>query len=146
MKTTDLTIVGRNEELELHTEAVGNYIRKELAESLRSKHPYQVNLLVGGYDIVDNKAKLYWIDYLGSKCEVPYAAHGYASYYLLSMFDRHMTPTTPLPEALALLKKGFEELERRMPMSLGGFITKVVDKDGVRVIDVKGQAVEQAQL
>lgn len=122
-------------------------MRKELAESLRSKHPYQVNLLVGGYDIVDNCAKLYWIDYLGSKAQVPYAAHGYASYYLLSMFDRHMSPTTPLEEALKLLKKGFEELERRMPMSLGGFITKVVDKDGVRVIDVDtAQTVAQANL
>jgi 20S proteasome subunit beta 4 len=129
----------RNEELELHTEAVANYIRKELAESLRSRHPYQVNLLVGGYDIVDKEAKLYWIDYLGSKAQVPYAAHGYASYYLLSMFDRHMTPTTPVDEALALLKKGFEELKRRMPLSLGSFLTKVVDKDGVRVIDLHGK-------
>lgn len=104
--------------------------------------------MVGGYDIVDNEAKLYWIDYLGSKAQVPYAAHGYASYYLLSMFDRHMTPTTPLEVALALLKKGFAELEMRMPLSLGGFLTKVVDKDGVRIVDVHnaGKNVDQAQL
>ncbi len=125
----------RNEEGEMHTEAVANYIRTELATSLRSRHPYTVNLLVGGYDILDQKAKLYWIDYLGAKVQVPYAAHGYASYYLLSMFDKHMTPTTPVEEAVALLKRGFEELRRRMPLSLGEFITKVVDKDGVRVLD-----------
>lgn len=103
---------------------------------------------MGGYDIVDNEAKLYWIDYLGTKAKVSYAAHGYASYYLLSMFDRHMTPTTPLEDALKLLKKGFEELERRMPLSLGGFLTKVVDKDGIRVVDVHNAAkgVDQAQL
>lgn len=129
----------RNEELEMHTSAVSNYVRQELATSLRSKHPYQVNLLVGGYDVVDKEAKLYWIDYLGSKVQVPYAAHGYASYYLLSMFDRHLSPTTPLSEALALLKKGYEELERRMPMSLGGFITRVVDETGVRVLEVSGR-------
>ncbi|BFZ58712.1 Proteasome subunit beta type-4 [Savitreella phatthalungensis] len=126
----------RNEELELHTEAVSSFVRRELADSLRSRHPYQVNLLIGGYDITDDTAKLYWIDYLGTKAEVPYAAQGYASYYLLSMFDRHMTPETPMEEALALLKKGYEELERRMPLSLGGFVTKCVDKDGVRVVDV----------
>ena len=126
----------RNEEQELHTDAVASYVRRELAQSLRSRHPYQVNLLIGGFDTVAEAAKLYWIDYLGTKVEVPYAAHGYASYYLLSMFDRHMTPETPLEEALALLKKGFEELERRMPLSLGGFVTKCVDKDGVRVVDV----------
>lgn len=126
----------RNEEQELHTDAVSSYVRRELAQSLRSRKPYQVNLLVGGFDTVDETAKLYWIDYLGTKVEVPYAAHGYAAYYLLSMFDRHMTPQTPLEDALALLKKGFEELERRMPLSLGGFVTKCVDKDGIRVVDV----------
>ena len=126
----------RNEEQELHTDAVASYVRRELAQSLRSRHPYQVNLLIGGFDTVSDLPKLYWIDYLGTKIEVPYAAHGYASYYLLSMFDRHMTPDTPLEDALALLKKGFEELERRMPLSLGGFVTKCVDKDGVRVVDV----------
>ena len=126
----------RNEEQELHTDAVASYVRRELAQSLRSRHPYQVNLLIGGFDTVSDAAKLYWIDYLGTKIEVPYAAHGYASYYLLSMFDRHMTPDTSLEDALALLKKGFEELERRMPLSLGGFVTKCVDKDGVRVVDV----------
>jgi 20S proteasome subunit beta 4 len=46
-------------------EATAQYIRSELAEALR-KGPYQCNLLLGGYDPVEEKAALYWMDYLGT--------------------------------------------------------------------------------
>ena len=129
----------RNEELEMNTEAVGNYVRTELATSLRSKKPYQVNVLVGGFDHVDKEAKLFYIDYLGSKAKVPYAAQGYAGYYLLSLFDRHLSPTTTLERAMEVLELGFMELERRMPMSLGGFIVRIVDESGIKVEKVTGR-------
>ena len=50
---------------ELGVEATANYMRTELATALR-KGPYQVNLLVGGYDTQEARAKLYWMDYLGT--------------------------------------------------------------------------------
>ena len=58
-----------------------------------------MNLLVGGFD-TSAKAitpetegaggipKLYWMDYLGTKADVPFAAHGYSMYFLLSLLDR----------------------------------------------------------
>ena len=81
--------------------AVASFTRSELARSLRSRSPYMVNLLLGGWDVLGGKdmeiegggkeeggsgkvvkkegcARLYWIDYLASQAEVPYAAHGYA--------------------------------------------------------------------
>ena len=49
------------------------------------KKPYTVNLLIAGYDTVNDKPELYWLDHLAAKVKLPYAAHGYAQYYCLSM-------------------------------------------------------------
>lgn len=72
----------------LRPSAAASWIRRSLAESLRSRKPYAVDLLVGGYDIADHKPNLYWIDYLGTVVEVPFAAHGYGSYFALSLLDK----------------------------------------------------------
>lgn len=72
----------------LRPSAAASWIRRSLAESLRSRNPYAVNLLIGGYDLADHKPTLYWIDYLGTVVEVPFAAHGYGSYFSLSLLDR----------------------------------------------------------
>jgi 20S proteasome subunit beta 4 len=66
--------------MELSPAATANFVRGELARALRSRKPYTVNLLLGGYDTIKDKPTLYWIDYLASKAALPYAAHGYAQY------------------------------------------------------------------
>lgn len=72
----------------LRPSAAASWVRRSLAESLRSRKPYSVNLLVGGYDTASHEPHLYWIDYLGTSAEVPFAAHGYGSYFALSLLDR----------------------------------------------------------
>ena len=41
-----------------------------------------------GADDLGGVPKLFWIDYLGTMVEVPFAAHGYGSYFALSLLDR----------------------------------------------------------
>ncbi|KAJ4563401.1 Proteasome subunit beta type-4 [Exophiala dermatitidis] len=65
-------------ETDLGPSAVASFIRSELARSLRSRKPYNVNLLLGGMDPITKQPSLYWLDYLASSAKVPYAAHGYA--------------------------------------------------------------------
>ena len=72
----------------LRPSAAASWIRGALAKSLRSRSPYAVNLLLGGYDTATDDPHLYWIDYLGTMTEVPYAAHGYGQYFALSVLDR----------------------------------------------------------
>ena len=72
----------------LRPSAAASWIRRALATSLRSRKPYSVNLLLGGYDIASHDPHLYWIDYLGTMTEVPFAAHGYGAYFALSLLDR----------------------------------------------------------
>jgi 20S proteasome subunit beta 4 len=64
----------------LGPDAVANFVRGEVAKALRSKRPYNVNLLLGGVDPITEKPSLYWCDYLAALAKLPYAAHGYAQY------------------------------------------------------------------
>jgi len=72
----------------LRPSAAASWIRRALAESLRSRKPYIVNLLLGGYDTATDGPHIYWIDYIGTLTKVPFAAHGYGSYFALSLLDR----------------------------------------------------------
>lgn len=64
--------------MDLSPSATAEFVRGELARALRSRKPYTVNLLLGGFDQISGKPTLYWCDYLAALAKVPYAAHGYA--------------------------------------------------------------------
>jgi 20S proteasome subunit beta 4 len=76
----------RNES-DLSPSGLAHFVRGELATSLRSRKPYNVNLLMGGVDPITGKPSLYWLDYLASLADVPYAAHGYAQYVLAKIMS-----------------------------------------------------------
>ena len=139
----------------LRPSAAASWIRRSLAESLRSRNPYQVNLLVAGFDLADNKPNLYWVDYLGTVVEVPFAAHGYGSYFALSLLDRcaiatvriiqggvltitlrYHKPDATLEEGLDTLRRCINEVSKRLVVSSEKYKVKVVDKDGVREVEL----------
>lgn len=80
------------------------------------QNSYNVNLLVGGFDTTTSKPHLYWLDYLASQVALPYAAHGYAQYYCLSILDKHHHPDIPLEKGLELMRMCRDEV--RSPSSL----------------------------
>lgn len=68
--------------------------------------------------------------------EVPYAAHGYAQYYCLSILDKHHQPDIDLEKGMKLLRMCTEELRRRLPVDFKGMMVKVVTIDGVQEVDL----------
>ncbi|KAI9821602.1 MAG: Proteasome subunit beta type-4 [Thelocarpon impressellum] len=120
---------------DLSPSAVANFVRQELANSLRSRKPYTVNLLLGGLDPITARPSLYWLDYLAALAKVPYAAHGYAQYYCLSILDKHHQPNIGLDEGLRILRLCTDELKRRLPIDFKGMLVKVVTADGVRELE-----------
>jgi len=116
----------------LSPSATANFVRGELARALRSRKPYTVNLLLGGYDQIADKPSLYWIDYLASLAPVPYAAHGYAQYYCLSILDKHHHPDIDFAQGMKILRMCTDELKRRLPIDFKGVIVKVITKEGIR--------------
>lgn len=122
-------------EADLSPTALAHYVRGELATSLRSRNPYNVNLLIGGVDPITHKPSLFWLDYLAALAQVPYAAHGYAQYYCLSILDKHHHPDMTLVQGIKVLEMCTDELKRRLPIDFKGMTVKAVTKDGVRDIE-----------
>ncbi|CCD25180.1 proteasome core particle subunit beta 4 NDAI_0E03630 [Naumovozyma dairenensis CBS 421] len=131
----NIQLYAMREDYELSPHAVSSFVRQELAKSIRSRRPYQANVLIGGFDTKKDTPGLYQIDYLGTKVELPYAAHGYSGFYTFSLLDRHYRPDMTTEEGLKLLKLCITELEKRMPVDFKGVFVKVVDKDGIRQVD-----------
>ncbi|KAH7408897.1 putative proteasome subunit beta type-2 [Cadophora sp. DSE1049] len=126
--------------IDLSPSAVANFVRGELASSLRSRKPYNVNLLLGGFDPITSRPSLYWLDYLASLAPLPYAAHGYAQYYCLSILDKHHHPDIGYEEGLKLLRLCTDELKRRLPIDFKGMLVKVVTKEGIREVEWDDEA------
>jgi len=47
-----------------------------------------VNLLIAGYDKSSEECKFYALDYLGSKVETKFSAHGYGGFFSMALMDR----------------------------------------------------------
>jgi 20S proteasome subunit beta 4 len=126
--------------IELSPTAVAHFVRGELASSLRSRKPYNVNLLLGGVDPITGKPTLHWLDYLASLAPVPYAAHGYAQYYCLSILDKHHQPDIDFEEGKRILRLCTDELKRRLPIDFKGMLVKVITKDGIADVEYDDSA------
>jgi 20S proteasome subunit beta 4 len=77
---------------------------------------------------------LYWVDYLGTSIEVPFAAHGYGAHFTLSTMDRFHRPDMSVQEGIELLKMCIGELKKRFIVDLGTFKVRLVDRDGIKEI------------
>lgn len=73
---------------ELGPKSSAHFTRKNLAEYLRSRTPYHVNMLVAGYDVTEG-AELHFIDYLANAQSLDYGGHGYGGMFCASIFDRY---------------------------------------------------------
>lgn len=77
---------------ELTPKAAAHFTRKNLAEYLRSRTPYHVNLFVAGYDEKEG-GELHYIDYLANAKSLEYGGHGYGGMFCASIFDRYHHPS-----------------------------------------------------
>ncbi|KAK4956177.1 Proteasome subunit beta type-4 [Elasticomyces elasticus] len=118
--------------IDLTPAATASFVRTELARALRSRNPYTVNLLLGGYDTASDRPSLFWCDYLAALAPLPYAAHGYAQYYCLSILDKHHHPDIDFEQGMKILRMCTDELKRRLPIDFKGVLVKVVTKEGIR--------------
>lgn len=131
----NVQLFGLREGYDMESGEIAAFIRHELATSIRSRKPYQVQTLVGG--VKDNgEGFLSMIDYLGTRCDLPYAAHGYAAFYTMSLLDHHYKDDITLDDGLKLVKLCEDELNKRMPMDFKGLNVKLITKEGIKVIDL----------
>ncbi|KAH8269342.1 hypothetical protein KR018_005253, partial [Drosophila ironensis] len=119
---------------DLSPRAASHFTRKNLAEYLRSRTPYQVFMFVAGYDPSEGP-ELTFIDYLASSKAVNYAGHGYGAIFASSIYDRYWHPNITQEEAYDVFKKCIAEIQKRLVINLPNFDVTVVDKNGVRTLE-----------
>eukprot|EP00758_Cryptobia_borreli_P015443 Tbor_TRINITY_DN6024_c2_g1::TRINITY_DN6024_c2_g1_i2::g.10415::m.10415/K02734/PSMB2; 20S proteasome subunit beta 4 len=85
----------------------------------------------------NNKPKtyLYWLDYLGCSQSVPYGAHGYGATFIISILDRYYNNNMTPQEAIDLLQKCIDEVKKRVIISTPHFISRVITRDGVQLLE-----------
>ncbi|EAX98646.1 Family T1, proteasome beta subunit, threonine peptidase [Trichomonas vaginalis G3] len=119
--------------VELSSDALAHFIRHTMAKAVR-KSPYEVNMLLSGYD---GKPHLYFMDYLGTLQSIPYGAQGYCQYFVMSVFDKHYKEGLTLEDGKELMKLALNQIKQRFTVAPHGFIVKLVDKNGITKIDLE---------
>lgn len=129
---------------ELTPSAAVHFTRHTLATHLRSREPYFVNLLMGGFDPDTNTSELYYMDYLAASVPVKFYAFGYGGMFTLSVMDKEYRPDMNQDEAYNLLKKCTAEIKRRFIVNLPKFRVRTISKDGIKelpYIVAEGEAI-----
>lgn len=105
-----------------------------------------VGLILGGYDEKDG-ASLYNLGPDGTIVNHEgYVTNGSGSIYVQSILDMEYKSDMSEKDALALIEKGFKASFKNDTASGGGFIAKVVTKDGIKEVSrkvVKSELVEE---
>ncbi|XP_055642730.1 proteasome subunit beta type-2-like [Toxorhynchites rutilus septentrionalis] len=128
---------------ELGPKSAAHFTRKNLADYLRSRTPYQVNVLVGGYDEADG-SQLHYIDYLANSLPVKHAAHGYGGLFVNSILDRYYHDKITQDEAYEIMKKGVVEIQKRLIINMPNFKVSVIDKNGIKELpDITAETLKE---
>uniref|UniRef100_A0A0N5AP89 Proteasome subunit beta n=1 Tax=Syphacia muris TaxID=451379 RepID=A0A0N5AP89_9BILA len=124
---------------EMSPRSCHHWIRRSIAESLRTEDYYNVDTLIGGYDDYEQKAFLGSVDYLGNGvADQPYLFRGFSGRFCYSILDKAYRNDMSEEEGIAMLKKCLMESKRRFVANLPVFQMMIIDKNGFRQLeDVK---------
>ena len=75
---------------------------------------------------------VYLMDYLSSCVKVPFAIHGYGSYFGLSICDKYYKKDMNETEAVSLLNKIIAEIQKRFLVNLPTFQVRIINERGIR--------------
>uniref|UniRef100_A0A7S1NG49 Proteasome subunit beta n=1 Tax=Eutreptiella gymnastica TaxID=73025 RepID=A0A7S1NG49_9EUGL len=132
--------------------SAAHFIRWQLANSIRSRSPYQVNCLLAAFDPplpelkklneAKNESKpdgsgsyLWYMDYLGSMEKVPFATQGYGGTFCMAILDRYYKEDMTEAESQALIGRCVDEVRKRIIINNPKFCVKIINKDGIKVLD-----------
>ena len=116
---------------ELSPKCAALFIQRNLADYLRSRTPYHCNLILAGYD-KEKGPQLFYIDYLATLAELPFASHGYPQMFTLGILDKNYRPDMTEEEGVQLLSNCINEINKRFVGSLKKYVVKRLDADGIK--------------
>lgn len=121
-----------------------HWITWELAQDIRSNHPYNVFPILGGYDFKEKRGRIYWLDYLGTGAEVTYGAHGYGEGFATGFLDRFHRPDMTREQGVELVKNALDTIQTRLVIGQNVFSMVLVDQEGVH--DLPDHKVKRVEI
>lgn len=148
------------------TSETAHFTRTLMADALRSRSPFSVNLLIAGVDedvatrkadITDSSIQsstdipiyknpipsLYWMDYLASLHRLPFAAHGYGAYFVLGLLDARYKSDMTLKDALSILREVLHELKSRFIVQIPKLNVRMIDAKGIHSVSIESWSIEE---
>lgn len=116
----------------LETSETANYTRSVVADSLRSRSPYQVGSIIAGFD--NGEPSLYLIEQLGAIEKVTKAALGYASYFLYGLMDDCYKKDFSREDGKECIKKCIKELKTRFLINTVKYDVLIISSNGIENI------------
>lgn len=140
------------------TKETANFTRSLLAEHLRTRSPYQCEILIAGIDespemiglagqpqnalvsttsvraIEKPVPSLFWMDHLGSLQPLSYAAHGYGGFFTWGLLDAYYKADMGVDEAICLVAKVIKELQTRFIVQLPRLCFTLIDSNGTHEV------------
>ncbi|KAH7823442.1 putative Proteasome subunit beta type-2-A [Monocercomonoides exilis] len=77
---------------------------------------------------------LYYLDYLGTLCEIPFCAHGYCGYLLYGLWDHMWKKDMSREDGMKMLKASIAQIKKRFVMQQNSWIVKIITKDGIEKV------------
>lgn len=111
--------------------SAAHFVRRTLADALRSRSPYQVNCLLAGFDHVTGRPLLFHMDHLAACVPLPFAMHGYASFLTTSILDKWYDPNASPEQAVDLMRRVIAQTHKRLVLNMPAFRVVKIDKEGI---------------
>ena len=77
------------------------------------------------------------MDYLGTLQQVNKGAQGYAAYFVNSVLDNCFKKDMTIEDGIRACQLCIKELKTRFIINQHGYTAKVVDKDGIRILNLE---------
>ncbi|KAI6181632.1 Proteasome subunit beta type-2 [Aphelenchoides besseyi] len=121
---------------ELSPYSAYHWLRKSIAENLRSEDFWRVDLLLGGFDTIEKTAFLGSVDYLGNGIpDQNYLFRGFGGRFGYAIMDSLYKKDATVEEALEIVKACVRECNKRFIANLPKFSVLVVDENGTHHLD-----------
>ena len=140
---TDL--YARRNGYDLRPAAAHHWLRKSMAENLRSEDMWRVNCIIGGYDSHERSTFMSMIDHYATNIpSQKYLFAGFPGRFCYAIMDSHYKPDMTEAEGLTLVKRCIDEVKKRVIIDLTGFRAIVINEQGSRLVDGIKPAEENA--
>ena len=108
--------------------------RHTISEFLRTRQRLNVRVLVAGWNNVENRPLLFWLDHVGALQQSEFASHGQGFSFILSLLDRNnqmnALNSLTIVESFDIINRCWSSVRKRSTSNADKCAVKAVQSSG----------------